>query len=188
MLWICYFISWLRFDFLWSHSVGWPRGGGSHLTLPTTWPLLGSAVTRARIVPWSYIMNVCTHSYSLVWYTWDQWSAFIDWMALSGFNLALGLTGTFFSIQWVISVSFSLWISQFFSNDFNCWLVLRLYFFFPFPFIAISLIFESYLTPRARGSAVQSISQVRLEWLRHSHLVQRVCIWFLLDCWYSLCV
>ncbi len=38
-------------------------------------------------------MNVCTHSYSLVWYTWDQWSAFIDWMALSGINLALAMTG-----------------------------------------------------------------------------------------------
>jgi hypothetical protein len=39
------------------------------------------------------MMNVCTHSYSLVWYDWDQWSAFIDWMALSGINLALAMTG-----------------------------------------------------------------------------------------------
>ena len=38
-------------------------------------------------------MNVCTHSYSLVWYNWEQWSAFIDWMALSGINLALAMTG-----------------------------------------------------------------------------------------------
>ena len=23
-------------------------------------------------------MNVCTHSYSLVWYGWAEWTAFID--------------------------------------------------------------------------------------------------------------
>ncbi len=37
--------------------------------------------------------NVCTHSYSLVWYDWPQWEAFIDWMALSGVNMALAMTG-----------------------------------------------------------------------------------------------
>ena len=29
-----------------------------------------------RNTPWSYIMNVCTHSYSLVWYGWAEWEAF----------------------------------------------------------------------------------------------------------------
>ena len=38
-------------------------------------------------------MNVCTHSYSLVWYDWNHWTAFIDWMALSGINMALAMTG-----------------------------------------------------------------------------------------------
>jgi hypothetical protein len=38
-------------------------------------------------------MNVCTHSYSLWTYTWEEWSAFIDWMALSGINLFLAMTG-----------------------------------------------------------------------------------------------
>ena len=36
--------------------------------------------------------NVCTHSYSLVWYDWPAWEAFIDWQALSGVNLALAMT------------------------------------------------------------------------------------------------
>ena len=36
--------------------------------------------TKTRVVPWSYMMNVCTHSYSLVWYTWEDWQEFIDWM------------------------------------------------------------------------------------------------------------
>jgi hypothetical protein len=30
-----------------------------------------------RNVPWSYFMNVCTHSYSLVWYSWADWEQFI---------------------------------------------------------------------------------------------------------------
>lgn len=38
-------------------------------------------------------MNVCTHSYSLVWYQWSDWERFIDWMALSGINLFLAMTG-----------------------------------------------------------------------------------------------
>jgi hypothetical protein len=39
------------------------------------------------------MMNVCTHSYSLVWYSWKDWEEFIDWMAMSGVNLFLALTG-----------------------------------------------------------------------------------------------
>lgn len=75
-------------------TIGWPRGGGSHIFTPAAWPRIGSAaVARRRAVPWSYIMNVCTHSYSLVWYDWAAWERFIDWMALSGINHALAMTG-----------------------------------------------------------------------------------------------
>lgn len=55
------------------------------------WP--DASFAQRRIVPWSYAMNVCTHSYSLVWYGWEEWSAFIDWMALSGINNFLAETG-----------------------------------------------------------------------------------------------
>ena len=66
--------------------IGWPRGGGSRVAKPAGgWP--DAAVSRKRSVPWSYAMNVCTHSYSLVWYGWGEWEAFIDWMALSGINM-----------------------------------------------------------------------------------------------------
>lgn len=75
-------------------TIGWPRGGGSFVQTPAQWPAIGAvAVRQQRIVPWSYIMNVCTHSYSLVWYDWAAWEAFIDWMALWGINMALGMTG-----------------------------------------------------------------------------------------------
>jgi hypothetical protein len=74
-------------------TIGWPRGGGSDVLVPNPWPSVGQAITRKRVAPWSYIMNVCTHSYSLVWYGWQEWQAFIDWMALSGINMALAMTG-----------------------------------------------------------------------------------------------
>ncbi len=74
--------------------IGWPRGGGSNVFIPSAWPKIGSTpVTGKRNTPWSYMMNVCTHSYSLVWYSWEDWEGFIDWMALSGINLFLGMTG-----------------------------------------------------------------------------------------------
>ena len=62
-------------------TFGWPRGGGSNVFTPSSWPAVGPApITRGRLTPMSYIMNVCTHSYSLVWYDWPAWEAFIDWM------------------------------------------------------------------------------------------------------------
>ena len=75
-------------------TIGWPRGGGSSLFVPAAWPAVGPAGdARARAAPWSSIMNVCTHSYSLAWYSWADWERFIDWMALSGINNALAMTG-----------------------------------------------------------------------------------------------
>jgi len=75
-------------------TIGWPRGGGSRLALPAAWPRIGSkADVHVRTVPWSYMMNVCTHSYSLVWYSWADWERFIDWMSLWGVNNVLALTG-----------------------------------------------------------------------------------------------
>ena len=82
-------------------TIGWPRGGGQNLFLPQHWPTLGQKVTKQRNTPWSYIMNVCTHSYSLVWYSWADWEAFIDWQALWGINLNLAMTGQE-EVQWKV--------------------------------------------------------------------------------------
>lgn len=40
-----------------------------------------------------YYQNVCTSGYSSVWWQWEQWEKNIDWMALSGVNLALAFNG-----------------------------------------------------------------------------------------------
>eukprot|EP00927_Polykrikos_kofoidii_P006951 TRINITY_DN1282_c0_g2_i1.p1 TRINITY_DN1282_c0_g2~~TRINITY_DN1282_c0_g2_i1.p1 ORF type:complete len:848 (-),score=115.97 TRINITY_DN1282_c0_g2_i1:42-2261(-) len=76
-------------------TIGWPRGGGSWLPagLVESLPRVGARVIRHRTTTWSYMMNVCTHSYSFVWYTWHDWERFIDWMALQGINMVLATTG-----------------------------------------------------------------------------------------------
>ena len=74
-------------------TVGWVRGGGSHVFLPKAWPKVATPVSRARSVPFSHVTQVCTHSYTLVWHNWDEWERFIDWMALAGHNSIVAPTG-----------------------------------------------------------------------------------------------
>jgi hypothetical protein len=75
-------------------SPGWERGGGTNVFIPAKWPSVGAGPHKAsRNTPWSYFMNVCTQSYSLVWYSWADWEKLIDWMALSGVNNVLATTG-----------------------------------------------------------------------------------------------
>ena len=40
-----------------------------------------------------YYQNVCTVSYSFVWWNWTRWEREIDWMALNGINLPLAFNG-----------------------------------------------------------------------------------------------
>jgi alpha-N-acetylglucosaminidase len=40
-----------------------------------------------------YFFNVCTFSYTMAWWDWDQWERQIDWMAMNGVNLPLAITG-----------------------------------------------------------------------------------------------
>lgn len=36
-----------------------------------------------------YYQNVCTWSYSFVWWQWEDWQRHIDWMAMNGISLTL---------------------------------------------------------------------------------------------------
>ncbi|GMT07027.1 hypothetical protein PENTCL1PPCAC_29201, partial [Pristionchus entomophagus] len=40
-----------------------------------------------------YFGNPCTFSYSFAWWDWTHWERFIDWLALSGFNMVLAPVG-----------------------------------------------------------------------------------------------
>ena len=83
-------------------TIGWKRGGGSNIFIPKEWPAISETITMKRNAPYSYMMNVCTHSYSLVWYSWNDWERFIDWMALGLFNfLCSSLYWRSFSIGYI---------------------------------------------------------------------------------------
>lgn len=75
-------------------SMGWARGGGSVFALPAGgWPAVGAPRLVQRAVPWTFVENICTSSYTLVWHTWPQWEAFLDWAALWGINIMPALAG-----------------------------------------------------------------------------------------------
>lgn len=61
------------------------------LSLPEELPSVNITITSAD--RFRYYQNVCTTSYSFVWWDWPRWEREIDWMALNGINLALAFTG-----------------------------------------------------------------------------------------------
>ncbi|HBG26890.1 MAG: hypothetical protein A2Y10_11340 [Planctomycetes bacterium GWF2_41_51] len=68
-----------------------------------TWS--GQSISNPKDVPRAYFkrvqtpyrfrlyMNMCTFSYSCVWWDWDRWQRELDWMALHGINMPLALIG-----------------------------------------------------------------------------------------------
>uniref|UniRef100_A0A480NGL7 Alpha-N-acetylglucosaminidase n=1 Tax=Sus scrofa TaxID=9823 RepID=A0A480NGL7_PIG len=76
-------------DFCGCH-VAW---SGSQLRLPQPLPAVPEELTEATPNRYRYYQNVCTQSYSFVWWDWARWEQEIDWMALNGINLALAWSG-----------------------------------------------------------------------------------------------
>lgn len=70
---------------------GWMKGG--EITLKGPLPKVEGKVTASAVVPDRFFLNYCTYGYTMPWWTWDDWSHFIDWMALNGVNMALAITG-----------------------------------------------------------------------------------------------
>ncbi|XP_035699107.1 alpha-N-acetylglucosaminidase-like [Branchiostoma floridae] len=61
--------------------------------LPGVLPPVTPAVTIVTVNRYRYYQNVCTVSYSFVWWDWSRWERHLDWMALSGINLPLAFNG-----------------------------------------------------------------------------------------------
>ncbi|KAL5021675.1 hypothetical protein ScPMuIL_000830 [Solemya velum] len=67
--------------------------GGQQLALPAILPNISSTgITITTNDKFRYYQNVCTVSYSFVWFQWLDWQKQIDWMAISGINLPLAFT------------------------------------------------------------------------------------------------
>ena len=63
------------------------------ISQPRTLPKIPSPKLRRALVQRRFFLNYCTFGYSMNWWKWPQWERLIDWMALSGVNLALATTG-----------------------------------------------------------------------------------------------
>ncbi|XP_061667165.1 alpha-N-acetylglucosaminidase isoform X3 [Syngnathoides biaculeatus] len=66
---------------------------GDQLDLPRPLPKLSGVLRINTQHRFRYYQNVCTFSYSSVWWDWPRWEREIDWMALNGINLPLAFTG-----------------------------------------------------------------------------------------------
>ncbi|XP_018426351.1 PREDICTED: alpha-N-acetylglucosaminidase [Nanorana parkeri] len=66
---------------------------GVQLRVPSPLPVVASPVTVKTPNRFRYYQNVCTSSYSFVWWDWARWEKEIDWMALNGINMPLAFTG-----------------------------------------------------------------------------------------------
>ncbi|XP_072260067.1 alpha-N-acetylglucosaminidase [Pyxicephalus adspersus] len=66
---------------------------GVQLRVPLPLPVVPSPVTVTTPNRFRYYQNVCTSSYSFVWWDWSRWEKEIDWMALNGINMPLSFTG-----------------------------------------------------------------------------------------------
>lgn len=60
---------------------------GNRVNVPQ--PLPNVNVTQTSPSRFIYYQNVCTWSYSFVWYQWSDWQRHIDWMAMQGISLSL---------------------------------------------------------------------------------------------------
>jgi len=66
---------------------------GDQVTLPEQLPALPSqGFTVTSQDRYRYYQNVCTVSYSSVWWNWTRWEREIDWMAMNGINLPLAFS------------------------------------------------------------------------------------------------
>ncbi len=63
------------------------------MTLPVRMPRVEQPVRKDSQVDLRFMLNYCTYGFTTVWWTWKEWSHFIDWMALNGVNLALAPMG-----------------------------------------------------------------------------------------------
>lgn len=61
--------------------------------LPERLPRVERPIEKRCELPARFFLNYCTYGYTMVWWQWEQWERFIDWMALNGVNMPLSLTG-----------------------------------------------------------------------------------------------
>lgn len=61
--------------------------------VPEVLPMLEQAVAQECRFEKRFFLNYCTFAYTMLWWQWEDWERFIDWMALNGINMPLAITG-----------------------------------------------------------------------------------------------
>lgn len=72
-------------------SVSWYRA--EPVDVPSAFPPVREKVQRTCRFEKRFFLNYCTFGYTTLWWQWDDWERFIDWMALNGINMPLAITG-----------------------------------------------------------------------------------------------
>jgi alpha-N-acetylglucosaminidase len=67
--------------------------GLGDITLPAMLPTIDGVDTGTALVDTRFFLNYCTFGYTMPFWGWEQWEKLIDWMALSGINMPLAITG-----------------------------------------------------------------------------------------------
>ena len=65
----------------------------SQLDMPETLPEVGETIVKETDYDVRYALNFCTYSYTMAFWDWDEYEAFLDWAAMSGINLMLDIVG-----------------------------------------------------------------------------------------------
>jgi len=63
------------------------------VVVPEVLPMVEKPVIQECRFEKRFFLNYCTFGYTMLWWQWDDWERFIDWMALNGINMPLAITG-----------------------------------------------------------------------------------------------
>ena len=66
---------------------------GSNLNMPEVLPSVGEKVVIDTPYEQRYSLNFCTYSYTMAFWDWNEYEAFLDWSAMNGYNLILDIVG-----------------------------------------------------------------------------------------------
>lgn len=66
---------------------------GKQVNLPHNLPQVNGKIDRKTYYKYRYAYNYCTHSYSMAFWTEEDWQKEIDFLALNGVNLVLDILG-----------------------------------------------------------------------------------------------
>lgn len=65
----------------------------SNVEMPSKLPRVEGLLVKDTQYEYRYALNFCTYSYTMSFWNWDEYEAFIDWAAMNGVNLMLDIVG-----------------------------------------------------------------------------------------------